>query len=50
MKYVRKAAGYSWTDLKKKNRDCKRTKYNSSFGHNSGIQKKLVATCKQNAS
>jgi hypothetical protein len=31
------------------NRDCKGTKYNPSFGQNTGIQKKLVATYTQNA-
>jgi len=29
--------------------DCKRTKYNCSFGQNTRIKKKLVATHKQNA-
>ena len=33
----------------KKHGDCKRTKYNSGFRQNSGIHKKMVATCKQNA-
>jgi hypothetical protein len=49
MKYVRKTAGYIWTDCKTKHRDCKRTKYNPSYGQNRGIQKKLFATCQQNA-
>ena len=48
MKYMRKMAGYAWTDYKT-NTDCKRTKYNSSFGQNTRIQKKLVATYKQYA-
>jgi hypothetical protein len=39
--------GCNWTDYKT-DTDCKRTKYNASFGQNIGIQKKLVATYKQN--
>ena len=31
------------------NRDCRGTKYNPNFGQNRRIQKKLVATYKQNA-
>jgi hypothetical protein len=38
MKYIRKTAEYTWTDYKTKHRDCKRTKYNPSFGQNTGIQ------------
>jgi hypothetical protein len=48
MKHVRRTAGYTWKEYKKK-RGCKRTKYYPSFGQNTGIQKKLVATYKQNA-
>jgi hypothetical protein len=33
-----------------KQRDCKRIKYNASFGHNTGLKKKMGMTCKQNAS
>ena len=43
---MRKKAGFTWTNYKT-NRDCKGTKYNPSFGQNTGIQKKLVATYKQ---
>jgi len=45
---MRKTAGCTWTDYKT-NRDGKRTKYNPSFGQNTGIQKVLVATLKQHA-
>ena len=48
MKCMRKTAGYSWADYKKKNRDCKGSKYKPSFGQKTGIQKKLFATCKEN--
>jgi len=48
MKCLRKTVGYTWTD-NKRNRDCKGNKYNPSFFRNTGIQKKLVATCKQKA-
>ena len=41
--YMWKTAGYTWTDYKT-NTKCKRTKHNPSFGQNTGIQKKLVAT------
>jgi len=41
MKCMRKTAGCTWTDYK-------RTKQNPSFGQNTGIQKKLFATYKQN--
>jgi hypothetical protein len=47
MKYMRRTAGYSWTDHKT-NTDCKRIKYNSSFKQNTGLQEKLD-TCKSNA-
>jgi hypothetical protein len=36
--------------LYKKHRDCKETNFNHSFGQDTGIQTKMVATCKQNAS
>jgi hypothetical protein len=53
MKHKRRTAGYTWTEYKtkqkKKKRRCKKTKYNPSFGQNTRIQKKLVATYKQNA-
>jgi len=34
--------------LKKKHRDSKRAKHNHSFGQNTGIQKTLVETYKEN--
>ena len=48
MKYMRKIAGQARTDYKTCI-DRKITKYNPSFGQNTGIQKKMVATYKQNA-
>ena len=36
--------------LQNKHRDCNRNKYNSSFGQNIGLRKKLDTTCPQNAS
>jgi hypothetical protein len=39
MKYMRTTAEYTQTDYR-------RTKYNLSFGQNTGIQKKLFATYK----
>jgi hypothetical protein len=48
MKCMRNGTGYIWTNFKT-NTDCKRTKYNTSFGQNIGMQKKLVTTCKRNA-
>jgi hypothetical protein len=50
MKYKRKTAGNTGADYLKRERDCKRTKYNPRFRQSTGIQKKLVATYKQNAS
>jgi hypothetical protein len=40
-KCMRKTAGCTWTA-------CKRTKQNPRFGQNTGTQKKLFATYKQN--
>ena len=51
MKYMRKTAGNTWTDYKTNTAIVKylnRTKYNPSFGQNTGIHKKMVATCEQN--
>ena len=50
MKYMRKYSRMRLGRLQNKHRDSKRTKYNPSFGQNTGIEKKLVATYKQNAS
>jgi len=44
MKCMRRAAGYTWADYKAIS-GCKGTKYNPSFGQNTGIQEKLFATC-----
>jgi hypothetical protein len=48
MKYMKKTAGYTWADYKT-NIETEKTQYNHSFGQNTGIEKKLVATCQQNA-
>jgi hypothetical protein len=45
MKYMRKTVQYTWTDYKT-NPAIAKTKYNPSFGQNTGIQKKMVATYK----
>jgi hypothetical protein len=42
MKYMRRRAGYTWTDYKT---NCKGVKNNSNFGQITGIQEKLD-TCK----
>ena len=47
MKYVRITAGYTWTDYTTNTKCAKETKYSPSFGQDTGIQKKLVATNKQ---
>jgi hypothetical protein len=44
-KYMRKIAGYAWTDCKTNIRTAKEP----SFEHNTGIQKKLVGTQKHNS-
>jgi hypothetical protein len=43
MKYMRRTAGYIWTDY---NTNCKRVKNNTSFRQITGIQGKLDTTCK----
>ena len=43
--YMRKIAGYTWKEHKT---DCKGTTYNPSFGQNTGLQKKMIETYKQN--
>jgi ABC-type ATPase involved in cell division len=47
MKYMRRTAGYIWTDYKT---NCKGVKNNSNFGQITRIQEQLDTTCKQNAS
>ena len=39
MKYMRKTAGYTWTDYKG-------IKNNTNFGQITGVQEKLDTTCK----
>jgi len=43
MKYMRKTAGYTWTDYKT---NTQITKDNTNFGQITGIQEKLDTTCK----
>jgi len=45
MKYMRRTAGYTWTDYKKMHK-LQRVKNNTNFGKITGIQEKLDTTCK----
>jgi len=45
MKYMRRRAGYTWTDYKTKFTHCKEVKNNTNFGQITGIQEKLDTTC-----
>jgi hypothetical protein len=49
MKYTRKTAGFTCTDYKTDTEIAKELIYIPSFGQNTGAQKQLVATYKQNA-
>ena len=49
VKYMRKTAGYIWTDCKTNIEIEKEPSITQVFGQSTGIQKKLVATYKQNA-
>jgi len=46
MKYMRRTAGYTWTDYKTNIQNCKGAKNNTNFGEITGIQEKLDTTCK----
>jgi hypothetical protein len=50
MKYMRRTAGYVWTDYKTNLQIAKELKNNSNFGQITRIQEQLDTTCKQNAS
>ena len=50
MKYMRRTAGYIWTEQKTNKQIEKGIKNNTNFGQITGIQEKLDTTCKQNAS
>jgi hypothetical protein len=50
MKYVRRTAGYIWTDYKTNIQIAKGVKNNSNIGQITRVQEKLNTTCKQNAS
>jgi hypothetical protein len=49
MKYMRRIAGYTWTDHKTNTEIAKELKFGTSFGQNTGLQEKLDTTCKSNA-
>jgi len=46
MKYMRRTAGYTWTDYKTNDTNCKGFKINTKFVQITGIQEKLDTTCK----
>jgi hypothetical protein len=50
MKYMRKTAGYTWTDYKTNNATAKELNITSVFGQNAGLEKKLDTTRTKNAS
>ena len=50
MKYMRRTAGYTWTDYKANAQIAKELKNNTNFGQITGIQEELDKTCKWNAS
>jgi len=46
MKYLRRTAGYTWTDYRTNAQIAKELKITSIFGQITGIQEKLDTTCK----
>ena len=48
MKFMRRTAGYTWTDYKTNVQIAKELKNNTNFGQIIGIQEKLDTTCKHN--
>jgi len=46
MKYMRRTAGYTWTDYKTNKQITNELKNNTNFGKITGIQEKLDTTCK----
>jgi len=46
IKYMRRTAGYTWTDYKTNAQIAKELKNNTNFGQITGIQEKLDTTCK----
>jgi len=46
MKYMRRTAGYTWTDYKTNAQIAKELKITPIFGQITGIQEKLDTTCK----
>ena len=49
MKYMRRIAGYDWTDYETNSQIAKELKNNTNFGQITSIQEKLDTTCKLNA-
>jgi hypothetical protein len=45
MKYMRRTAGYTWTDLQNKYTNCKEIKNNTNFEQITGVQEKMDTTC-----
>jgi calcineurin-like phosphoesterase len=50
MIYMRRTAGYTWTDYKTNIQIAKGVKNNTNSGQTTGIQEELDTTCNQNAS
>ena len=46
MKYMRRTAGYTWTNYKTNITNYKGIKNNTNFGQITGVQEKLDTTCK----
>ena len=47
MKYMRRTAGYTWTDYRTNAENCKGVKNNTNFGKKiTGMREKLDKTCK----
>ena len=46
MKYMRRTAGYTWTDYRANAQIAKELKNNTNFGQITGMQEKLNTTCK----
>jgi hypothetical protein len=49
MKYMRRTAGFFWTDRKTNTETAKESNITPVFGQNTGLQEKMDATCKSNA-
>jgi hypothetical protein len=49
MKYMRRTAGYTWTDRETSAEIAKELNITPSFGQNTGLQEKLDTACNSNA-